>query len=116
MLLLFSTSATFFRLRFLLSLVCNVTMLVLFAVLTTASGAYHSNTDLLITLIFLAAGTVIFTAHAYNRELIIRRAHLNAGKLAHEEQRCARNALCVCAAMLSCVSMQRAQHAGQDAA
>lgn len=86
-LLISSTSATFFRLNFMLSTTVNVVMVVIFALLAILTNAYSSSGELVSTIILLGVGAVIFSAHSFNREYFIRRSFLAGRKLQHEERR-----------------------------
>jgi hypothetical protein len=89
LLLIGSTSSTFFRQRFFASLYVNLFIIIAFTIvtLTQNNDADADEVDSLLTGLGLLASNLIFAVQAYNRELVVRRAFLAQRQLELEEQK-----------------------------
>lgn len=80
-----STSATFFRLRYFYALFCNVSICLIYLVLTVTTESYEGWARLALIMVLLLVGVVIFSLHAFSREYVIRLIFLSERRLAHKQ-------------------------------
>ena len=82
-----STSSAFFRLPCMASVFCNITMYLIYVIVTITTGAYDNLTHYFTTCMWLLIGIAVYSLHAYDREWYIRSSYLAQRRLEYEEHK-----------------------------
>lgn len=82
-----STSSAFFRLPCMASVFCNITMYLVYVIVTITTGAYDTLTHYFTTCMWLLIGIAVYSLHAYDREWYIRSSYLAQRRLEYEEHK-----------------------------